>query len=188
MLCPPRNLRRAGFENRILRLNHKRLVGPEHEQPKRLEYKPKEPRAHCYMARMADTLLLAQETGQPNVGITIDTGHAFVGGEVVSESIVLAKRHGDCLFHMHFNDNHVTTDDDTVVGTVHSVCYPETLYWHDRCGYAGWLSMDQDPYREDAATAAAQSCAASIVPAFFRCHSISRHVLWPLVPEVGKYV
>jgi len=109
------------------------------------------------MARMADTLLLAQETGQPNVGITIDTGHAFVGGEVVGESIVLAKRHGDRLFHMHFNDNHTTTDDDMIVGTVHSVCYLETLYWLDRCGYAGWLSMDQYPYREDAAGAIGES-------------------------------
>jgi xylose isomerase len=122
-----------------------------------LEYKPKEPRTHCYMGRMADTLLLAQETGQANVGITIDTGHAFVGGEVVGESIVLAKRHGDRLFHMHFNDNHVSTDDDMIVGTVHSVCYLETLYWLDRCGYVGWLSMDQYPYREDAAGAIGES-------------------------------
>ena len=44
-----------------------------------LEYKPKEPRTHSYLARMADTLLLAMETGAPNVGVTIDTGHAFVG-------------------------------------------------------------------------------------------------------------
>jgi xylose isomerase len=122
-----------------------------------LEYKPKEPRTHCYVARMADTLLLAQETGCPNVGVTIDTGHAFVGGEVVGEAIVLAKRAGDRLFHMHFNDNHVTTDDDMIVGTVHSVCYLETLYWLDRCGYTGWLSMDQYPYREDAADAIGES-------------------------------
>jgi len=86
-----------------------------------LEYKPKEPRTHSYMARMADTLLLAIETGASNVGVTIDTGHAFVGGEVVGESIVLAKRAGDRLFHMHFNDNHLTTDDDMIVGSVHSV-------------------------------------------------------------------
>lgn len=122
-----------------------------------LEYKPKEPRTHCYMARMADTLLLAQETGQPNVGITIDTGHAFVAGEVVGESVVLAKRAGNRLFHMHFNDNHVTTDDDMIVGTVHTVCYLEMLYWLDRCGYDGWLSMDQYPYREDAAGAIGES-------------------------------
>lgn len=122
-----------------------------------LEYKPKEPRTHSYIARMADTLLLAQETGCANVGVTIDTGHAFVAGENVGESIILAKRAGDRLFHMHFNDNHGMWDDDMIVGTVHSVCYIEMLYWLDRSGYQGWLSMDQYPYREDAAAAIGES-------------------------------
>jgi sugar phosphate isomerase/epimerase len=122
-----------------------------------LEYKPKEPRTHSTLARMADTLLLAQETGQPNVGVTIDTGHAFVGGEVVGEAIVLARRAGNKLFHMHFNDNHASWDDDMIVGTVHSICYIETLYWLDRTGYSGWLSMDQYPYREDGAGAISES-------------------------------
>ncbi len=122
-----------------------------------LEYKPKEPRTHSLLARMADTLLLAQETGRPNVGVTIDTGHAFVAGEVVAESIVLAKRAGNRLFHMHFNDNYGSWDDDMIVGSVHTVCYLETLYWLDRCGYTGWLSMDQYPYRENAADAIGES-------------------------------
>ncbi len=122
-----------------------------------LEYKPKEPRTHSYLARMADTLLLAQETGCANVGVCIDTGHAYVAGEVVAESIVLAKRAGDRLFHMHFNDNYGAWDDDMIVGSVHSIAYLETLYWLDRCGYAGWLSMDQYPYREDAAGAIGES-------------------------------
>jgi sugar phosphate isomerase/epimerase len=122
-----------------------------------LEYKPKEPRTHSYLARMADTLLLAQETGKVNVGVTIDTGHAYNAGEVVGESIVLAKRAGNKLMHMHFNDNHGTWDDDMIVGSVHTVCYIETLYWLDRCGYDGWLSMDQYPYREDGASAISES-------------------------------
>ncbi len=122
-----------------------------------LEYKPKEPRTHSYIARMADTLLMCQETGRDNVGVCIDTGHAFVAGESVGEAIVLAKRAGDRLFHMHFNDNHSSWDDDMIVGTVHSTCYIEMLYWLDRCGYDGWLSMDQYPYREDAAGAIGES-------------------------------
>jgi xylose isomerase len=122
-----------------------------------LEYKAKEPRTHSTLARMADTLLLCAETGQPNVGVTIDTGHAFVAGEVVGEAVVLAKRAGNKLFHMHFNDNHATWDDDMIVGTVHSVTYLETLYWLDRTGYTGWLSMDQYPYREDGAGAIGES-------------------------------
>lgn len=122
-----------------------------------LEYKPKEPRTHSYMARMADTLLLAQETGCANVGITIDTGHAFLAGEDVGESVVLAKRAGNRLFHMHFNDNHAAWDDDMIVGTVHNVCYLEMLYWLDRCDYQGWFSMDQYPYREEATDAIGES-------------------------------
>lgn len=122
-----------------------------------LEYKPKEPRTHSYLARAADTLLLAHETGCKNVGVTIDTGHAFYAGEVVGESIILAKRAGDKLMHMHFNDNHATWDDDMIVGSVHTVCYIEMLYWLDRCGYEGYFSMDQYPYREDAAGAIQES-------------------------------
>ncbi len=122
-----------------------------------LEYKPKEPRTHSYLARMGDTLLLAKETGCDNVGVTIDTGHAFYAGEVVGESIVLAKRAGDLLMHMHFNDNYTAWDDDMIVGSVHTVCYIEMLYWLDRCGYKGWLSMDQYPFREDAAGAIGES-------------------------------
>jgi xylose isomerase len=127
-----------------------------------LEYKPKEPRTHSTLARMADSLLLALESGCTNVGVTIDTGHAFVAGETVGESIVLAKRaaasaQGHRLFHMHFNDNHGAWDDDMIVGAVHTVRYLEILYWLDRTGYDGWLSMDQYPYREDAAGAIGES-------------------------------
>jgi xylose isomerase len=122
-----------------------------------LEYKPKEPRTHSYLARMADTLLVALETGKKNVGVTIDTGHAYVGGEVVAEAIVLAKRAGNKLMHMHFNDNFTSWDDDMMVGSVHSTAYIETLLYLDRCNYTGWLSMDQYPYREEAAGAIGES-------------------------------
>jgi xylose isomerase len=122
-----------------------------------LEYKPKEPRTHSYLARMADTLLLSRETGCENVGVTIDTGHAFYAGEVVADQVVLAKRAGNRLFHMHFNDNFAAWDDDMIVGSVHTVEYLEMLYWLDRTGYNGWYSMDQYPYREDAAGAIGES-------------------------------
>jgi xylose isomerase len=122
-----------------------------------LEYKPKEPRNFSYHSRMADTILAARETGCKNVGVTIDTGHSFVAGENVAEAVVLAKRAGNMLFHMHFNDNHGSWDDDMIVGNVHSVVYVELLYWLKKTGYEGWLSMDQYPYREDGADAIAES-------------------------------
>ena len=122
-----------------------------------LEYKPKEPRNFSYHARMADTILAAKETGCSNVGVTIDTGHSFVGGENVSESVVLAKRAGNLLYHMHFNDNHGSWDDDMIVSSVHFTCYVELLFWLRKTGYEGWLSMDQYPYREDAVDAISES-------------------------------
>lgn len=122
-----------------------------------LEYKPKEPRNFSYHARMADTILAAKETGCNNVGVTIDTGHSFVGGENVAEAVVLAKRAGNLLYHMHFNDNHGAWDDDMIVGSVHSVVYIELLYWLKKTGYEGWLSMDQYPYREGAVDAISES-------------------------------
>ncbi len=122
-----------------------------------LEYKPKEPRNFSYHARMADTILAALETNCPNVGVTMDTGHGFVAGENIADAIVLAKRAGDKLFHMHFNDNHGSWDDDMIVGSVHSIVFVELLFWLKKTGYEGWLSMDQYPYRENAVDAISES-------------------------------
>ena len=58
---------------------------------------------------------------------------------------------------MHFNDNFGSWDDDMMVGSVHTTAFLEMLYWLDRCDYSGWLSMDQYPYREDAAGALEES-------------------------------
>lgn len=114
-----------------------------------LEFKMKEPRTHSYLARTGDTLLIAKELGK-NVGVTIDTGHAFLAYENVGESIAMLKLFGDKLFHMHFNDNYTHWDDDMIVGSIHLVEYFEMLYWLRKTEYKGYLSMDQYPYREDA--------------------------------------
>jgi len=137
-----------------------RLVASEFPDLKfALEYKPKEPRTHSFQARAADTLLMALETGLDNVGVCIDVGHALMAGENVSESAVLLQHHGDKLFHMHFNDNYRTWDDDMIVGSLHMVEYFELLFWLREISYTGWYSMDQYPYREDGAAAVAESIA-----------------------------
>jgi xylose isomerase len=122
-----------------------------------LEYKLKEPRTHSYLGNVSGALLVALETGQPNVGVTIDVGHALVSYENVGESIAILARAGNKLFHMHFNDNYRLWDDDMIVGSVHTIEYLELLYWLDRVGYEGFLSMDQYPYREDPEGAIAES-------------------------------
>jgi xylose isomerase len=114
-----------------------------------LEYKAKEPRTHSFLARAADTLLVAREVGLPNIGVTIDTGHSLVAGEDMAEAAVLLTDHGQKLFHLHFNDNFRSWDDDMIVGSVHLVEFVELWLWLKELGYEGWHSMDQYPYRED---------------------------------------
>ena len=122
-----------------------------------LEYKVKEPRTHSYLARAADTLLTADQIGLDNVGVTIDTGHAFVAYENVGEVIALLSLAGDRLYHIHFNDNLGAWDDDMIAGSFRLVEYFEMLYWLRETGYRGWYSMDQYPYREDAVGAVQSS-------------------------------
>lgn len=122
-----------------------------------LEYKPKEPRTHSFQARAGDTLLMAHEIGLPNVGVCIDTGHALMAGENLAEAAVLLHRHGQRLFHLHFNDNYRTWDDDMIVGSLHFVEYLELCFWLRELDYRGWYSMDQYPYREDGAAAVRES-------------------------------
>ncbi len=124
-----------------------------------LEYKPKEPRIRSFQARAADTLLMAQETGLPNVGVCLDVGHAFVAQENAAESVWLLQHYGRRLFHMHYNDNYGHWDDDMIVGSVHLTCYLELFYWLKQTGFAGWHSMDLYPYREDGRGAVAESVA-----------------------------
>ncbi len=113
-----------------------------------LEYKIKEPRTHCYLSRAADTVLVAEDTGEHNVGVTIDTGHAMMAYENLAEAAMLLMRRKR-LFHLHFNDNYRGWDDDMIVGSMHLPEYLELFFWLQRQGYDGWFSMDQYPYRED---------------------------------------
>ena len=146
-----------------------------------LEFKMKEPRTHSYLARTADTMLYARECGYGNVGVTIDTGHAFLAYENVGESVALLNMFGKKLFHMHFNDNHSAWDDDMIVGSVRLVEYFEMLYWLERTGYDGWFSMDQYPYREDGAGAIRAS-----VLFLYRLHSILDRVGMAAVGQLIK--
>ncbi|MEN6348691.1 MAG: sugar phosphate isomerase/epimerase family protein [Syntrophomonas sp.] len=122
-----------------------------------LEYKIKEPRTHSYLARVSDTIVTIKQIGAPNVGVTIDVGHAFMAYENVAESVALLKMSGDLLYHMHFNDNFSHWDDDMIVGSVHLPEYIELLLWLRKTGYNGWYSMDQYPYRENAFNALSES-------------------------------
>jgi len=122
-----------------------------------LEYKPREPRTHIFTASVAKMLLVANQVLKDNVGILIDTGHAYTAGEGIAESVAICKLAKDKLFYVHVNDNYKVWDDDMMVGSVHPFEMVEFLYWLERVNYRGPLVLDMFPYREDPLSAAKES-------------------------------
>ena len=119
-----------------------------------VEYKPKEPRTHCFVDSAAKVLLLLE--GLKEVGVLIDWGHALQGGENIAQSAALVSAYGK-LDYFHLNDNYRSWDDDMMACSVHLVEYLELVYWLKRLKYKGWLTLDIFPYREDGVRAATQS-------------------------------
>ena len=122
-----------------------------------VEYKPKEPRTHCFIGTVGKTLLLLEKVNRPNVGAMVDVGHALEAYENAAESAALVQHFGKKLFYMHFNDNWRLWDDDMTAGSVHTIELVEILYWLDRMDYSGWYALDIFPYREDGVRAATES-------------------------------
>jgi xylose isomerase len=92
-----------------------------------------------------------------NVGVLVDTGHAYCAGENIAESISLCKLAGDKLYNVHVNDNYKSWDDDMMVGSVHPFEMLEFLYWLEKLDYKGPIVLDIFPYREDPLGAASES-------------------------------
>jgi xylose isomerase len=130
----------------------------EHDPQMRIavEYKLKEPRTTMLIGSVGKGLMLIEEVGLPNVGITIDTGHALMGKETPGESVVLAARKRR-LFGVHFNDNYSEWDDDLIVGSVNIWQNLEFLYWVMQVSYDGYITLDIYPNREGGVAAASMS-------------------------------
>ena len=122
-----------------------------------VECKIKEPRNFSYPSTVTSTLLMVGGINEPNCGVTIDYGHGAVAYENLAESVAILKKYGDKLFHVHMNDNYGFWDDDMITGAIHTIPYIEFFYWLKRTGYAGYISTDQYPYREDGRDACNES-------------------------------
>lgn len=122
-----------------------------------LEYKPREPRTHIFTASAAKVLFIVQKIKRDNVGILIDTGHAYCAGENIAEVVAMCKMAGDKLSYVHVNDNYKVWDDDMMVGSIHPFEMLEFLYWLEIINYDGPIVLDIFPYREDPFGAAKES-------------------------------
>jgi len=113
-----------------------------------LEYKGSETRVNCYLDTAAKTLLMIREIGEPNLGVTIDVGHALMAGETVAESICLAQSCG-VPYYIHINDNNRKWDWDLIPATRNLWDYLEMFFYLKKFNYRGWVTSDMSPVRLD---------------------------------------
>ncbi|KAA3663222.1 MAG: sugar phosphate isomerase/epimerase [Chloroflexi bacterium] len=113
-----------------------------------IEYKQSEPRARVIVPNAGTTLLLCEQIGLDNVGITIDTGHALYAAETTAQAIALAAD-ANRLSLIHINDNYRNWDWDLMPGTVNYWDWLEAVLMLDEVGYDGWLVSDVFPSRTD---------------------------------------
>lgn len=106
-----------------------------------LEYKLNESRNYNVLADMGRTLYLCERMGLPNVGVTVDVGHALIAKETPAEVMCLAAQ-ADRLFYVHFNDNARDWDWDMLPGAINPWDLFEVVFYLDRLEWEGWLSYD----------------------------------------------
>ena len=117
-----------------------------------VEYKPRDPRRVSVIANMGEALLCAADTGEPNVGVTLDLCHGLMAGEPPAKAAALALGRGK-LFGLHLNDGYGEADDGLTVGTVHVQQLRELIWtlrahrW-DGTIYFDTFPTDLDPVHE----------------------------------------
>ena len=109
-----------------------------------LEYKPSDPRRVSLVSTMAEALLCAADTGEPNAGVTLDLCHALMAGEqpAMVASLALARSR---LFGLHLNDGYGQADDGLMVGSVHREQLLELLWTLRRHAWDGTIYFDTFP-------------------------------------------
>lgn len=106
-----------------------------------LEYKGAEPLTQYLLGNLHSALFTCLKTNLPNVGVTLDTGHALFAKENPAESLMLL--HGeDRLFHVHINDNDGNWDWDLISGGRNLLANLEFIYYLQKIGYKGWIALD----------------------------------------------
>jgi xylose isomerase len=114
-----------------------------------IEYKLNEPRSRCLFGNAGEALSFCLLAESPNLGVTLDAGHALLAGERPAQSAALLAGAGR-LFHVHLNDNDGRGDWDLIPGSFHFWDFLEFFYTLKRLGYDNsWYGYDINPKEAD---------------------------------------
>jgi xylose isomerase len=113
-----------------------------------IEYKWNDPRARCLIGNAGEALAFCQQVNLPNVGVTLDIGHAIQAGERAAQSAVMLAR-ANRLFYVHLNDNDKIWDWDMLPGAYNFWDFIEFFYYLRKIGYQDWFAYDVFPKEID---------------------------------------
>jgi Predicted sugar isomerase len=112
------------------------------------EYKPYQPRAYSLVGDISTTLLVLDEVGSSNMGVTLDFCHLLMKKESPAYSLALAVRKNR-LMGFHLNDGYKDNDDGLMLGSVHLMQTLEFIYYAKKYQYEGITYFDTFPIREN---------------------------------------
>lgn len=118
------------------------------EIPLFIEYKPSETRGRCFIDTAAKALLLLNDVGLDETGVTMDFGHSMYGNENPAEVVAMLEE-SQHHYYIHINDNDGKWDWDYMAGTKHLLDYVEFLYYLQEYEYDDFLTSDTSPTRWD---------------------------------------
>lgn len=113
-----------------------------------LEYKESEPRHKVIIPNAGTVLAACLQIDMPNVGATMDTGHALLAGEGTAQAASLLAQ-ADKLYLVHVNDNYRNWDWDMIPGSINTWDLVELMFHLGEIGYEGWVTSDVAPFRLD---------------------------------------
>lgn len=82
-----------------------------------------------------DVLRLLEESGLGDMGVVLDTGHAYMAGEELPQVV---KRLGEALYHVHIGDNHGQRDEHLIPGQG-TIDFAPFITALREVGYEGYL-------------------------------------------------
>jgi xylose isomerase len=114
-----------------------------------IEYKKSDPIARCIFGTAGETAAFCLMVGAPNLGATLDIGHALYAEERPAQSAALLAR-ANRLFYVHLNDNDGRWDWDMLPGAFHLWEFVELFYTLRKLGYDNdWYAFDVYPKELD---------------------------------------
>ncbi|TCL03212.1 sugar phosphate isomerase/epimerase family protein [Sodalis ligni] len=126
----------------------KRITSENPDMTFSFEYKPYEPRTFSLIGDVCSTLMLLDDVGQKNLGITLDFCHMIMKKENPAYSLFLSAQRNR-LVGFHLNDGYGHFDDGLMLGTVHLLQTLEYIYYAKKYKFDGLVYFDTFPKRED---------------------------------------